>query len=108
MPNRIERQTTAWNAVAITVAVYPGWNYLLLGFQGDRFHLRDPKEALWTFFAALVWLPILFVPLHFLRRGYLTAFSNIWMTWLLQVPANVLALLAARFCPKCRKGVCKL
>jgi hypothetical protein len=95
-------------ALAITVAVYPGWNYLLLGVRGGRFHLRVPKEALWTFFAALIWLPILLVPLHFLRRGYLTAFSNIWMTWLLQVPANALALLAALFCPKCRKGVCKI
>jgi hypothetical protein len=95
-------------AALLTIAVFPGWTYLLLGFRGGRFHLKERSDFLWAFVFALLWLPVIFVPLHFLRRGYLTSFSNIWMTWLLQVPTNALALLAARICPKFRKERCNV
>lgn len=49
-----------------------------------------------TFFFSLLWAPILFVPLHFAGRGYVTSFGNILGLWCFQIPANSVALLLVR------------
>lgn len=52
-------------------------------------------ELAWVYLAALLWNPILFVPLHYLTQGYLTSMGNILGLWLFQIPVNLLAILAA-------------
>ncbi len=44
---------------------------------------------------AFLWGPIVFTPLHYLGRGYLTSFANLTGLWLFQLPTNLLVLIAA-------------
>jgi hypothetical protein len=57
--------------------------------------LHGRAEWFWTYLLALLWTPLIFVPLHSVTQGYLTSFSNIIATWLFQLPTNALALLIA-------------
>ncbi len=84
--------------VAATVCIigFVSWNAFSqrLPFKG----LAKPRggELLWVYLAALLWNPVLFVPLHYLTQGYLTSFGNILGLWLFQIPVNLLAILAAQ------------
>lgn len=55
--------------------------------------LRQPLECFWVSAAALFWSPLLFFPLHYLARGYLSAWSNIAGLWFYQVIVNAILLL---------------
>ena len=57
--------------------------------------LRTRLDYLLTYLTALLWGPLLFVPLHFIGRGYLTGIGNILGLWAFQLPANLLAIMAA-------------
>ena len=50
------------------------------------------KELVGVYVMAFVWCPVVFIPLHYINRGYLTSFSNILATWFFQIPVNFLAL----------------
>jgi hypothetical protein len=74
--------------------------FALWGFAADRLSagrltLASLKELGVAYAAAFAWLPLVFVPLHFVTQGYLTAPGNVLMTWVFQLPFNLLALMVA-------------
>jgi len=94
----------AANQIAVQVPLAAVFSILvfLLWFLFVRRHLREtllPRQSdefVFVFLIALVWTPVVFVPLHYFTQGYLTSFGNIYWTWIFQIPTNFIALLAAR------------
>jgi hypothetical protein len=72
------------------------WNLLVRRFCSEDFVLQDRSEFTWTFLMALLWSPVVFVPLHYIGRGYLTSLGNILAIWLFQIPTNFLALVVVK------------
>ena len=58
--------------------------------------LQGNSEMIWAYFAAFLWVPVIFIPLHYFTQGYITSFGNIIAIWLFQIPVNLLALLISR------------
>lgn len=89
------------NQVAVQVPVAAMVS--IIGFVSWRFFTRrlslfawlSGGELAWVYLAALLWTPLIFVPLHYVSQGYLTSIGNILGIWLFQVPVNILAILAA-------------
>jgi hypothetical protein len=82
-------------AVLITVVAFALWYYLTLRVTYGRLALGNVGAYVGTYVLAFVWLPVIFVPLHFVTQGYLTSFANIYNMWLFQAPTNALTLVAA-------------
>lgn len=80
-------------AAIISVAAFLIWNLLIRSWREEQLTLQSASELFGTWLLTLLWSPILFVPLHYLGRGYLTSWANIWNLWLFQMPTNALALL---------------
>jgi len=77
------------------VVVFAAWGFVVHKLSRGRLSLADLKELGVAYVAALLWAPVLFVPVHYATQGYLTGFGNILSTWLFQVPFNLLALTVA-------------
>lgn len=45
---------------------------------------------------ALLCAPVVFIPMHYVTQGYLTAASNIVAIWIFQAPVNIVAAIVAR------------
>ncbi len=82
-------------AALIAVLSFVLWSLLAEQWSRQRLSLRAISEPAGTWLLALLWTPTLFVPLHYLGRGYLTSWANIWNLWLFQMPVNILALVLA-------------
>jgi hypothetical protein len=78
----------------ITVGAFLLWNLAVRRWPGRRLSLDGGAELAGTWLLALLWTPTLFVPLHYLGRGYLTSWANIWNLWLFQMPVNAAAVAA--------------
>lgn len=83
----------ASSAAILCIIAFLLWSLVVRSRSGGYLSLRSRGEFRWTFVLALVWSVIIFVPLHYIGRGYVTSFDNILGTWLFQVPTNFLALL---------------
>jgi len=83
-------------AMAVSILLFLLWTLLLPVLGGRQFRLADLKEMLLVFACSLLWAPAVFVPLHFLAQGYVTAAENLIMLALYQLPINLIALCAAR------------
>lgn len=79
----------------VCVAVFAVWGFVVHKLSRGRLSLADLKELGVAYAAALLWTPVLFVPVHYVTQGYLTSFGNMLATWLFQVPFNLLALTVA-------------
>jgi len=79
-------------AALIAVLSFVLWSLLIGRWSRKRLSLRSAGELAGTWLLTLLWTPTLFVPLHYLGRGYLTSWANIWNLWLFQMPVNILAL----------------
>jgi hypothetical protein len=82
-------------AGVLCVAAFALWSFVIHRLSCGKLSLRGLGELGLALVAALVWTPVLFVPLHLVTQGYLTSFGNILSTWLFQVPFNLLALVVA-------------
>ena len=82
-------------AGVVCVAAFAVWGFVVHRLSRGRFSLADLKELGVAYAAALLWTPVLFVPVHYVTQGYLTSFGNILSTWMFQVPFNLLALMVA-------------
>jgi hypothetical protein len=82
-------------AGVVCVAAFAVWAWIAHRVTGGELSLANLKELGVAYAAAFVWMPILYVPLHFTTQGHLTSFGNILSTWLFQLPFNLLALLTA-------------
>ena len=70
----------------------------------EQFSLKTSAELAGTWLLALLWTPSLFVPLHYLGRGYLTSWATIWNLWLFQMPVNAAAVLVVWWLMRKKKG----
>ena len=84
------------SAAFLCVVVFSLWSWSVRRLTGQILSLQGRGEFAGTFLLALLWCPTIFIPLHYIGRGYLTSFANIWATWLFQVPTNILTLLAVK------------
>ena len=82
-------------AGTVCVVAFAVWGFVVHRLSRGRLSLADLKELGLAYAAALLWTPVLFVPVHYVTQGYLTSFGNILATWLFQVPFNLLALMVA-------------
>jgi len=79
-------------ALLLSAGGYVLWTRWLATHGRDRLRLRGWRDAGGTLVLAAVWAAIVFVPTHYVVRGYLTAFGNLLAIWLFQLVANGLAL----------------
>jgi len=79
----------------VCVVAFAVWGFVIHRLSHGRLSLADLKELGVAYAAALLWTPVLFIPVHFVTQGYLTSFGNLLATWLFQVPFNLLALMVA-------------
>jgi len=79
----------------VCVVAFAVWGFVIHRLSHGRLSLADLKELGVAYAAALLWTPVLFIPVHFMTQGYLTSFGNLLATWLFQVPFNLLALMVA-------------
>lgn len=91
--NQIALQAPIAALASITTALAWAWVSNLI--QQGRFSLAA-AQPVGVFLAALIWLPLIFLPLHLMTQGYLSSFGNIKAIWAFQVPVNALALLLIR------------
>ncbi len=82
-------------ALFLTLAIYLLFSALLPRLNWPEIMLRGRAEFVWVFASALLVMPLIFYPLHYLTQGYLAHFSNVLSTWAFQIPANALALFLA-------------
>jgi len=79
----------------VCVVAFAVWGFVIHRLSHGRLSLADLKELGVAYAAALLWTPVLLVPVHYVTQGYLTSFGNLLATWLFQVPFNLLALMVA-------------
>ncbi|NJN93459.1 MAG: hypothetical protein HC875_04885 [Anaerolineales bacterium] len=51
----------------------------------------------WIFVGAMLWVPLIFLPLHFTTQGYVSSAGNIVGIWLFQLAANGIGLPVGRY-----------
>jgi hypothetical protein len=79
-------------AVAVSLLLFLLGSVLLPVFGGKPLRLSDLKELLLVFVFSATFAPAVFVPLHFLTQGYLTASGNLVVLAFYQIPVNLIAL----------------
>ena len=79
----------------VCVGAFALWGYVAHRCTGGKLSIANMKELGVAYAAAFIWLPIVFIPLHYTTQGYLTSFANILSTWMFQLPFNLLALMVA-------------
>ena len=82
-------------AVILSIAGFVFWNLLLQIHPLKRFAIKEKRELIYIYFAALIWATVIFVPLHYVTQGYLTSFRNIIAIWMFQLPVNLISIVAA-------------
>lgn len=82
-------------AFIVTVGAFVAWIMIVAARGPRRLRFGGGSEARWIFGLSLPWAAVVFVPLHYLTQGYLTAFSNVAALWLFQAAANLVAVVAA-------------
>lgn len=84
-------------AALFSVLAFTFWVWLIAWFSISALRIRTRGEWGGIYFTALVWTPLLFVPLHLITQGYVTSFGNILATWAFQAPVNLVVLVVAHF-----------
>jgi len=79
-------------AVILSIVGFALWNLFLRIKLLKRFAIREKKELIFIYFAGFVWVPVIFVPLHYITQGYLTSYGNIVAIWLFQLPLNFISI----------------
>jgi hypothetical protein len=79
-------------AALIGILAFVLWSLLIRYLSNGKISLKGFSELAGVWFLTLLWSPTLFIPLHYLGRGYITSWANIWNLWLFQMPVNVVAL----------------
>jgi hypothetical protein len=83
-------------AVIFCIIIFDLWSLAVTRLPTKTLSMQGSRELMWTYFAALLWVPVIFIPLHFITQGYITSFGNITAIWLFQIPVNLLALLVSK------------
>jgi hypothetical protein len=84
-------------AAVLCIFAFPFWSWLTRRILSLNLAWQGSKELGLIYLTALVWSPLIFIPLHYVTQGYLTSLGNLAAIWAFQIPVNLLALLAARW-----------
>ena len=79
-------------ALLLNTAAFVAWFALTHRGRWRRLALREPVDLLGVFAVALLWAPLVFVPLHLVMSGYLTSVGNLLAGVIYQFAANLLVL----------------
>jgi len=82
-------------AVILSIAGFIFWNLLMRIHLLKSVVIKEKQELIYIYFVALVWAPVIIVPLHYITQGYLTSFGNIIAIWIFQLPVNLVSIVAA-------------
>jgi hypothetical protein len=77
----------------LSIVLFVLWCLVMRRYHYDGLFLRGGLELILVDLVSLAWGAIIFVPLHYLAKGYLSSFANILALWLFQLPVNFLAVL---------------
>ncbi len=83
-------------AVILCIFVFASWSMIVNRLSSKKLSLQGNNDLILTYIAAFLWVPIIFIPLHYFTQGYITSFGNIIAIWLFQVLVNLLALWISR------------
>ena len=78
-------------ATAASVSGYVLLYYVLKKISPKTL-VTKPIDLIWIFVIALIWNPVIFIPLHYVTQGYLTEPGNILGMMLFQIPTNSIVL----------------
>lgn len=92
-------------AAALSVAAFSGWLGVSCRVAPQKLQVRGSRDALWIYALALVWAAVVFVPVHFITQGYVTAFSNLVALWGFQLIVNAVAVPLGMMAARRRVGV---
>jgi len=82
-------------AILFSVLLFVAWVLLLRNLPFPQLCMQTNPEFVWTFVVSLLWLPVVFVPVHYVTQGYLTSAGNIISGLMFQIPVNAIACLVA-------------
>ena len=83
-------------AAIFCIIIFALWSLVVTCLPTKTLSLQGNRELVWTYFAALLWVPVIFIPLHYITQGYFTSFGNIIAIWLFQIPVNLFTMLISR------------
>ena len=83
-------------AAIFCIIIFALWSLVVTRLPTKTLSLQGNRELVWTYFAALLWVPVIFIPLHYITQGYFTSFGNIIAIWLFQIPVNLFTMLISR------------
>ena len=86
-------------AIILSIAGYTLWMFVTQRVGGQLLRLQHPREGFVIYCLALVITPLIFVPLHYLKEGYLTSGGNLIALTLFQGSVNVVAISVAGSLP---------
>jgi hypothetical protein len=81
-------------AGTLSILLYLGWGFLVRSLRRPPC-LHTTAEHMAAGLAALLWNPVVLVPLHFMTQGYLSSAANVFALALFQLPVNAAAVFAA-------------
>ncbi|MBU0742881.1 hypothetical protein KKG45_07050 [bacterium] len=90
-PNQVSVQVPT--GIVLSTAGFLVWVALSARITSLTRGLAGALSLAATFISALIWAPVIFVPLHHGVTGYWTSRGNIVACWFFQLPANGIALL---------------
>lgn len=82
-------------AVVFSIIIFTSWIVILKYKNIKKLFPQEWLEFLLILIFSFAWLPLIFIPLHYITQGYLTYFGNIYMMWIFQIPANIIIVLIA-------------
>lgn len=82
-------------AAVFSIIVFTTWIVVLKYKNVTRLLPEGKLEFLLVFLFSMAWLPIIFIPLHYVTQGYITSFGNVYVNWLFQIPVNIFIVLIA-------------
>ena len=96
---------TRYNQLAIqvpiaslfSIIVFTTWVVIIKYRNISKIFPEGWLQFLLILLFSLAWIPVLFVPLHYITQGYLTSFGNIYLNWVFQIPTNIVIILIAYF-----------
>ena len=83
-------------AIILNIALFLVWTWLVVRYL-SRYSLHKTSEYYLVYFAAGIWNPIIFIPVHYITQGYMTSLGNIIVLWMYQVLVNLPVLALARW-----------
>ena len=84
-------------AALFSIIVFTTWIVVIKYKNITKIFPEGWLQFLLILLFSLAWIPVIFVPLHYITPGYLTFYGNIYLNWVFQIPINIIIILIAYF-----------